>query len=68
MTHPADLPYSVPDPHEWVDEPEPGAERAFDEAMADVEAGRSVICPSEGALDALLAELVADPHATPRAS
>ncbi|WP_083473221.1 hypothetical protein [Frankia sp. R43] len=68
MVYPADLPYPVPEPHEWADEPEPGVARAFDEAMADVEEGGMVVCQSAEEFDALLAELVAEPHTSPRAS
>ncbi|EFC83956.1 hypothetical protein [Parafrankia sp. EUN1f] len=68
MTQAADLPYPVPEPHEWIDVPDPGTQRAYDEAMADVAAGRSVICTSEEALDALLAELAADPRTNTKAS
>ncbi|ONH58081.1 hypothetical protein CcI49_24580 [Frankia sp. CcI49] len=59
MTQVADLPCPVPEPHEWVDGPGPDTKRAYDEAMADVVAGRSVIRTSEEALDALLAESAA---------
>lgn len=51
MTPPADLPYPVPEPHEWADEPDTGTARALDEAIVDLGAGRSVLCASEGAFD-----------------
>ncbi|MCK9876565.1 hypothetical protein MXD59_12390 [Frankia sp. Ag45/Mut15] len=62
MTDPIDLPYPVPEPHEWVDEPDSETARLLDEAFDDLAAGRSVICPSEASFDALLAELAAEPH------
>lgn len=68
MTHPADLPYPVPEPHEWTDEPDAGTARALDEAAVDLAAGRSVLCASEGALDALLDALTTDPGVNTRAS
>ncbi|WP_163550732.1 hypothetical protein [Candidatus Frankia nodulisporulans] len=46
-----------PEPHEWVDEPDPDTQRAIDEAHEDVKAGRTVICLSDAAFDALLDEL-----------
>jgi hypothetical protein len=54
------LPY--PEPHEWVDEPDPTTERAIDEALGDLDAGRSVVCMGDAAFDALLAELGRDPQ------
>lgn len=68
MTHPADLPYPVPEPHEWADEPDAETSRVLDEALVDVDAGRSVICASEGAFDALLDALAANPGRSTRAS
>ncbi len=55
-----------PQPHEWVDEPDPDTQRAIDEAHEDVAAGRSVICLSDAAFDALLDQLAAESH--PKAS
>jgi hypothetical protein len=46
-----------PEPHEWVDEPDPDTKRAIDEAHEDVEAGRTIFCLSDAAFDALLDEL-----------
>ncbi|WP_239345721.1 hypothetical protein [Frankia sp. CiP3] len=57
---------TVPDPHEWVDEPDPVTQRAIDEAREDLAAGRSVICTSYAAFDALLDVLSADSY--PQAS
>lgn len=62
MANPTDLPYPVPEPHEWVDEPDPETARLLDEALEDLATGRSVICPSEASFGALLAELAAEPH------
>ncbi|WP_250281471.1 MULTISPECIES: hypothetical protein [unclassified Frankia] len=53
---------AVPEPHEWVDEPDPATQQAIDEAREDLAAGRSVICTSDAAFDALLHELSMDPH------
>jgi hypothetical protein len=50
-----------PEPHEWVDEPDAATARAIDEALEDLEAGRSVVCNSDAAFDTLLAELASDP-------
>lgn len=57
MTEPAG--YSCPLPEiEIVDEePPPGFREAAEEALADVAAGRSVICTSDEAFDLLLEEL-----------
>jgi hypothetical protein len=57
---------ACPEPHEWVDVPEPGTQRAIDEAHADVEAGRTVFCLSDAAFDTLLEQLAAERH--PKAS
>ncbi|WP_041253990.1 hypothetical protein [Frankia sp. EAN1pec] len=61
---PATRPY--PEPHEWVDEPDVDTKRAIDEAHEDVEAGRTVLCLSDAAFDALLDQLAAEEH--PKAS
>lgn len=61
---PAMRPY--PEPHEWVDEPDADTKRAIDEAHEDVEAGRTVLCLSDAAFDALLDQLAAEEH--PKAS
>ncbi|SBW22594.1 hypothetical protein FDG2_2853 [Candidatus Protofrankia californiensis] len=57
---------AVPEPHEWVDEPDPATKRAIDEALEDLAAGRSVICESDDAFDTLLNVLSADSY--PQAS
>lgn len=68
MTHPADLPYPVPEPHEWADEPDVETARALDEALVEVDAGRSVICVGEDAFDVLLEALATNPGRSTRAS
>ncbi len=40
-----------PEPHEWVDEPDTDTRRASDEALEDVEAGRTAFCPPSAAFD-----------------
>ncbi len=57
---------TVPDPHEWVDEPDPVTQRAIDEAREDLAAGRFIRCYGEDEFDALLASLSADSY--PQAS
>ncbi|WP_241255632.1 hypothetical protein [Candidatus Protofrankia californiensis] len=57
---------AAPEPHEWVDEPDPATQQAIDEAREDLAAGRSVICTSDAAFDALLDVLSADSY--PQAS
>ncbi|WP_041254946.1 hypothetical protein [Frankia sp. EAN1pec] len=52
----------------WPDEPDAGTARALDEAVVDLDAGRSVLCASEGAFDALLDALTTDPGVNTRAS
>ncbi|WP_250279332.1 hypothetical protein [Frankia sp. Cppng1_Ct_nod] len=53
---------TVPEPHEWVDAPDPATQQAIDEAIEDLTAGRSVICTSDAAFDALLHELSTAPQ------
>jgi hypothetical protein len=55
MTEPGGSSY--PEPPEWVDEPDPDTAQAIDEALDDLDAGRSVVCMSDAAFDALLSEL-----------
>jgi len=55
-------PQPQPEPYEWVDEPDPATKRAIDEALADLEAGRSVVCTSTAAFEALLDELATEPE------
>jgi hypothetical protein len=45
---------AYPEPLEWVDAPDPVTQGAIDEAYADITAGRTVICVSDEAFDALL--------------
>jgi hypothetical protein len=59
-------PQLYPEPYEWADEPDPATAQAIDEALADLDAGRSVICMSTAAFEALLDELAAEPE--PKAS
>ncbi|WP_163552258.1 hypothetical protein [Candidatus Frankia alpina] len=59
-------PQPYPEPHEWVDDPDPDTRRAIDEAHEDIEAGRTVFCLSDAAFDALLDQLAAEEH--PKAS
>ncbi|WP_322769403.1 hypothetical protein [Frankia sp. Cr1] len=64
MTQPDAWPY--PEPHEWVDEPDPATRQAIDEAREDIAAGRFIRCNDENEFDALLASLSAEPY--PQAS
>jgi hypothetical protein len=50
-----------PEPHEWVDEPDPATKRAIDEAMEDLAAGRFLRCDSAESFEALLDEFAAQP-------
>jgi hypothetical protein len=53
---------SYPEPHEWVDEPDPATVQATDEALDDLDAGRSVVCMNDTAFDVLLSELGRNPQ------
>jgi hypothetical protein len=53
------LPYAEPD--EWIDEPSAATRRALDEARADLDAGRYVICDGVEAFSAFLDGLDASP-------
>jgi hypothetical protein len=58
MTHPVGrLGKPLPDIEIVDEEPPPGLAAAAEEALADVEAGRSVVCMSDDAFEALLDEL-----------
>ena len=62
MTQPAGRQHlHLPDIEIIDEEPPPGFREAAEEALADVAAGRSVICLNDEAFDALLVELAAAP-------
>lgn len=63
MTQPAEWrPYAVPAVEVVDEEPPAYLRQAAEEALVDVAAGRTVICTSDEAFDALLDELSTDPE------